>query len=125
MMIIEKIPDDTVPVKQSETAGLKNVEPVQVVSPLPESGKELPPSGYNLPPSKDSIEEAVKEINKFVESTQSELQFSLDEDSGKTVIKVLDSSTRELIRQIPSEEALRLARQLREGGDLEIFKGKT
>jgi flagellar protein FlaG len=35
------------------------------------------------------------------------LQFSVDDESGDTVIKVVDSETEELVRQIPSEEILR------------------
>jgi flagellar protein FlaG len=37
------------------------------------------------------------------------LQFSLDKDSGKTVVKVMDTETNEVIRQIPTEEVLALS----------------
>ncbi len=37
-----------------------------------------------------------------------ELQFSVDQSSGRAVIKVIDQSTKEVIRQIPSEQALKL-----------------
>ena len=38
------------------------------------------------------------------------LQFSLDKDSGKTVVKVMDTDTNEVIRQIPSEEVLAISK---------------
>jgi len=42
------------------------------------------------------------------------LSFNLDEESGQTIIRVVDSESGELIRQIPSEEALAIAHQLRD-----------
>lgn len=51
-------------------------------------------------------------MNEFIQSTQRDLQFSYDSDSGDTIVKVLDSSTKELIRQIPDEIFLKLAREL-------------
>ena len=38
-----------------------------------------------------------------------ELAFSIDQDSGRTVVKIIDSSTDEVIRQIPSKEMLAIA----------------
>jgi len=40
------------------------------------------------------------------------LQFSIDKDIGKTIIKVVDSTTNEVIRQIPSEELVTLAKNM-------------
>ena len=40
------------------------------------------------------------------------LQFSVDEDSGRTVIKVVDTDSEEVIRQIPPEEILNISRSL-------------
>ncbi len=46
-------------------------------------------------------------MEKYVRSVGRSLQFRVDEDSGRVVVSVRDPSTGELIRQIPSEEALR------------------
>jgi flagellar protein FlaG len=40
------------------------------------------------------------------------LQFSIDEDSKDIVVKVIDQSTKEVVRQIPTEEALEIAKSL-------------
>lgn len=40
------------------------------------------------------------------------LEFRVDEDSGRTVVTVKDKTTGETIRQIPSEEIMRLAQNL-------------
>jgi flagellar protein FlaG len=70
------------------------------------------PSTKDVQPSKPELEKAVKEVSDFVKSVNNSLQFSVDDDSGRTVVKVIDSGTKELIRQIPSEEMLTIAKAL-------------
>ena len=77
---------------------------------LPSRGKELPEQAADTA----RISEAVTRINEIVQSVQRDLSFNLDEDSGKTIIRVVDSESGALIRQIPSEEALAIALQLRD-----------
>jgi flagellar protein FlaG len=80
-------------------------------------GEALPPKGKELPAQvSDSAEitKAVSRINEIVQSIQRDLSFNLDENSGQTIIRVIDSESGELIRQIPSEEALAIANQLRD-----------
>lgn len=62
--------------------------------------------------AKTEITNAVTKVQKAIEPIASNLVFSIDEDSGRTVVKVIDSSTKETIRQIPSEEVLEIARAL-------------
>ncbi|MBN0523686.1 flagellar protein FlaG, partial [Pseudomonas aeruginosa] len=52
------------------------------------------------------------------------LSFSLDDSTGRVVVKVTDSTSGEVIRQIPSEEALRLAERLDEARSL-LFKAEA
>lgn len=63
-------------------------------------------------PQKLSVEDAVKRLADFVAPTNSEINFSIDEESGVRVVKVLDSQSKEVIRQFPSEEAIQLAMAL-------------
>ncbi|WP_342651046.1 flagellar protein FlaG [Pseudomonas sp. REB1044] len=65
-----------------------------------------------VPGGADNVKHAVSQIEEFMKQTQRNLQFSTDEESGKIVVKVIASETGELIRQIPSEEALRIAHSL-------------
>lgn len=85
---------------------------------LPEVGGEVLPSrGKNLPPQIDAsveIRDAVSRINKIVQNVQRDISFNMDEDSGRTIIRVIDSGSGELIRQIPSEEVLAIATLLRD-----------
>ncbi|MDO7901187.1 flagellar protein FlaG [Pseudomonas sp. K1(2024)] len=65
-----------------------------------------------VPHGADNVKHAVSQIEEFMKQTRRNLQFSTDEESGKIVVKVIASETGELIRQIPSEEALRIAHSL-------------
>ena len=62
--------------------------------------------------SRNELEKAVKDVSEFVKTANNSLQFSIDDDLGVTVVKVIDTGTKELIRQIPSEEMLSIAKAL-------------
>lgn len=62
----------------------------------------------------ENLQGAVSQINDYVQNLQRNLQFTVDEVTGKDVVTVIDSESKEVIRQIPSEEALELARRLAE-----------
>lgn len=93
-------------------------------------------SGENVPPaaeketkvetevsqekSSESLEAAVASINDFVQLIQRDLHFSVDEELEKTIIKVVDSHSGELIRQIPEDVFLELARKLKDDGEFHL-----
>ena len=62
--------------------------------------------------SEQKLDQTVEELSSLVQSLQRELNFSVDDKSGRTVIKVIDSETDEVIRQIPSEEVIELAQMI-------------
>jgi len=76
------------------------------------SGQMLPPGSADEAVEAEQVTSAVSKISDFVQNLQRDLQFSVDQASGRTVIKVVDSETEQVIRQIPSEETLRIAEQL-------------
>ena len=55
-----------------------------------------------------------KELNDAVKLFNTNISFSVDKDTGKTVIKVIDADTDEVLRQIPPEDALRIAAHIKE-----------
>jgi flagellar protein FlaG len=61
-----------------------------------------------------NLKESVGLINSAVENVQRDLSFSIDSDSNRTVIKVLDSKSGEVIRQMPTEVALDIASYVRD-----------
>ena len=59
------------------------------------------------------IDAAMAEIRSFVEGLGRDLSFKRDEALEKSIITVFDSNTKEVIRQIPSEEVVAIARQIK------------
>lgn len=58
------------------------------------------------------LQEAVDSMNDFVSSLSNTLNFSIDKETGRTVVKVIDRATDEVIKQIPSEEMLAIAKAI-------------
>ena len=75
--------------------------------------------------SEQQVKDAVTKLNEYVQSTERTLNFQMDEDSGKTVIKVFDKSSSELIRQIPNELALELAQNLNDDEPSLLFSAQV
>ncbi len=65
--------------------------------------------------SEASLDRIVAELNQQAQQIRRDLEFSVDKDLNKTVITVKDSSSEEVIRQIPSEEVLTVARMMKDG----------
>lgn len=65
----------------------------------------------------ERLTKAVADLNEYVQNVRRNLEFNVDEESGRTVIKVIDSESRELVRQIPVEEILEISRRLNDMTD--------
>jgi flagellar protein FlaG len=63
-------------------------------------------------PSAEDVKRAAQQLEAYMQSMNRYLEFRVDEDSGRTVVTVKDKNTGETIRQIPSEEIMRLAHNL-------------
>ncbi len=63
-------------------------------------------------PADERLSQAVERINTALQARSPELEFSVDSDSERMVVKVIDRDTKEVIRQMPSEEALEIAKAL-------------
>ncbi len=67
-------------------------------------------------PSSEQVMQAAEAMNAYVSQHRSDLQFRMDDSSGQVVISVIDNESGEVLRQIPSEAVLRVARQITELG---------
>jgi flagellar protein FlaG len=65
-------------------------------------------------PSVAELTGALDQLNGYMEETQRGLRFSMDDVSGRTIVRVVDTETDEVIRQIPSEEMLTVIRNISE-----------
>nr|WP_315399776.1 flagellar protein FlaG [uncultured Duganella sp.] len=63
-------------------------------------------------PTSEQLKEAVSKLNKASQDKSQGLEFSIDNDSKRTVVKVIDQTTKEVLRQIPTPEALEIAKAL-------------
>lgn len=63
-------------------------------------------------PSQKEVETATKKLQGFVDTVRNDIQFSMDQDSGRSVVKVIDKQTKDVLMQFPSEEALGIAKSL-------------
>lgn len=111
-------------INQLRTATLEGVKSPKAVS-VGEEVSQFKPNSSNISPLKmdgsekqaGNLQVAVSQINDYVQNLQRNLQFTVDEATGKDVVTVIDNETKEVIRQIPSEEALEIARRLAENID--------
>ncbi|MDZ7585312.1 MAG: flagellar protein FlaG [Thiobacillus sp.] len=101
VMIIQNTPHTSQAVQPDVRA--HGATPVKAVAATP---------AQNAPPqaSVEELKRAVTVINNVMQQANLNLQFSVDTDSKRTVVKMVDTSTGELIRQYPSETTLAISR---------------
>jgi flagellar protein FlaG len=64
-------------------------------------------------PSREELQAAIVKVSKEVElRAPQELTFSVDQDTGKTIVQITDAKTGELIRQIPPKEMVEIAKSI-------------
>ena len=81
--------------------------------PQPTTAAEVPHADKQAAePSPDEVKHAARQLETFMHSMNRYLQFRVDQDRGRTVVTVKERTTGETIRQIPSEEVMRLAHNL-------------
>jgi flagellar protein FlaG len=109
------------PVERASVPATHAVEDVSKRQHLAASSEQVPEStviqGSNdeQSPSRGQLEQAVSDINAYVQTVNRELQFRVDEalPLGRAVVTVIDADTEETIREFPSKEALALAHRLK------------
>lgn len=91
-----------IPERQAEKApDTSSVEPVKVWT----QDKKI---------SASETEEMVKKLKSVTQAISAEISFSIDRDIDRVIVKVTDTKTKEVLRQIPPEETVVLARRLKE-----------
>ncbi|WP_448546794.1 flagellar protein FlaG [Thalassotalea fusca] len=63
-------------------------------------------------PLASEIEDAIETITEFMSLPLRSVNFKQDDGSDKTIIKVFDADTKELIKQFPSDEVLEIAQRI-------------
>lgn len=99
-------------VKDSDTQSESDKKASEVRSNAQDSSKVIGLKADKV--SIDEIESAVNDVNDFVQSQSRHLNFSFDEASKRSVVKVTDVETGDVIRQLPSDEVLKLAARIQD-----------
>jgi flagellar protein FlaG len=75
---------------------------------------EFKPSNVNqvMQPTRETVAKAAEQMQQFVSSMGRNLNFSVDAESGYHVVRVTNPETGEVVRQLPSDEMLRLSHSL-------------
>ena len=115
--------------ESSTAAGGKQLPPVSVPEPAVTAVTTADAPRVDIEEAAEqqqkSLEEAVSQLNDYVQSTQRDLHFSFDEDAGKPVVTVLDRETQQVIRRIPDDVVLNLARKLNDDEPLRLFSAQA
>jgi flagellar protein FlaG len=101
-------------IKASGSPEVSSVQAADMKQDVALSGSSEVASKASESTTSQITEEVVNELNDAILGVRRELRFSIDEDSGRAVVQVLDSETGETIRQLPSDEILAVSRHIRE-----------
>jgi len=100
-----------VPVATPATPVAAAVSPTPAES-LPSSIEAGKAQAESTTTDSSQLQKAVSKLNDYVQNLQRKLSFSVSAETGRTIIKVYDAETDELIRQIPPDETIKLAESI-------------
>lgn len=107
------VPHRSQPVHKSP----RGEEPTAVVAAAPTEKPDksaYPDAGQSSQVEKAAAEDLIGDMQKLMQIVNRQLSFKVDEDTGRTVISVIDRETDELVRQIPAEAIVELQKRLAE-----------
>lgn len=76
------------------------------------AGRSVRPDATTPPPSKEDVSAAVDKLNEAMVASSQSLKFEIDDDTNQIVVKIIDQGTQEVVRQMPTEEALNMAKSI-------------
>ena len=91
---------------------ISNASDAEVVKKVANTEIKNPDIALNSQPSKEAVAKAAEQIQTFVKEMGRNLDFSVDATTGYNVVRVVNPDTNEIIRQLPSEELLKIARSM-------------
>ncbi|MDR0233452.1 MAG: flagellar protein FlaG [Zoogloeaceae bacterium] len=94
--------------RRGQVASQTNVQQQEAVSGRTVASDETGQAKEDL----EELQKGVDNLNAFITPYNTSLNFSVDKESGRLVVKVIDKETEEVVKQFPSEEALRISRSL-------------
>lgn len=80
--------------------------PLQTVDAVKKTSAATSPQDF------ENMTKAVDDINKSIKNLAGNLEFSIDDNGKKVIVKVVDQQTKQVLTQIPSQEAIDISRSL-------------
>jgi len=96
----------------AQPAGNRNAVATTVMKPEGQTVAAAQVHAEKTEVSRDEMETIVSQLKDYVQGMQRDMDFHVDDKTGRVVVQVIDSSSNEVIRQIPAEEILAIARHL-------------
>jgi len=96
----------------AQPAGNRNAVATTVMKPEGQTIAAAQVHAEKTEVSRDEMESIVSQLKDYVQGMQRDMDFHVDDVTGRVVVQVIDSSSNEVIRQIPAEEILAIARHL-------------
>jgi flagellar protein FlaG len=78
----------------------------------PSPSQTVAPQTPPPPLTNDGIKQVAQQIDDFLKASSSNLQVSVDSESEELIVRVVDTETQEVIRQIPSKEMLAMSQAI-------------
>ena len=110
-MSIDSIGSNSVNVQQVAAPSVKPIATAPVEQKA-QAEKVLPAANTNVSTSQTELDKSIEQIQVMMDLRQRSVQFSTDNESGTNVVKVVDSESGDVIRQMPAEELLSFMRNL-------------
>ncbi|MBR9911609.1 MAG: flagellar protein FlaG [Gammaproteobacteria bacterium] len=112
-----------IPARSASSKGTVDVaaRPAPTGNSLPEAEGRDQAKMQMVEVTKEKLQDAVTQMNQSVQMEQRDLRFSIDEASGHTVVRVLDRHSGDVIRQIPNEVFLDMARTVGDDEPLHLI----
>lgn len=123
MAVPRPLPGKEAAVPEGEQASVEQAAAEQMPA-LPQSGGANE-KGRQAEHEEQALARLVGEINEQAQVVQRQLEFTVDEVTNRTIIRVKNAETGEMIREIPPEELNHIARSLRENSSNVLFNGQV
>ncbi len=104
----------TTPTAEVMAAQFQMIDYLPKRSPVSQQTARPPATVSPIRTDPDGVKQAATEINQALKSLNDHLQFSVDNSTNSTVVRLIDGNTGEVVRQIPPEEILRLRAYFKE-----------
>ena len=108
-MLIQPISNQT---QATPSAGQVGIDVPKVTSTQDVSAAPDTTQTNSRPPTAEQLKEAVKVINQAMHEANQSLAFSIDSTTKRTIVKLTDTATGEVIRQFPTQETLAISQSI-------------